>query len=343
MRSRGNRQRARVGDDRTPSSEANRGFGRVGLTLWLAAVIAMVGIATPGRTPAVSAATTGVVATDALQVRAEPGTWAEVIGVLPGGEWVEIWRGPTGDNWYQIAYAGGGGWVHGDFLSLDGAGAVAAGGGPSWSSGVGGAGGANAWVDTDALNVRAGASTDAAVYDRVAYGDGVSVLGGEVNGFVPVAYARGQGWVWAGYLRWDGPPTGGTASRSPAPERWIDVDRSAQRVTLFVGNEPVASFWGAMGFDDSNDGFYATANGTYAVYALNAELTWTPWAKAYIEDWVAFDPARQNGFHSYLMDARGNVLPEGADPTGGCVAVDPWGSQQIFDFAEVGMRVEVHW
>ena len=114
-------------------------------------------------------------------------------------------------------------------------------------------------------------------------------------------------------------------------------------MTLYVGNEPVASFWGALGYDQSDHGFFATAVGTYYVYDKVGYLTWTPWAQAYIEDWVGFDPSRQNGFHSYMMDEWGNVLPNGAAPTGGCVAVDPWGSQQIFDFAEYGMRVEVHW
>ena len=312
------------------------------MTLCLVVAALLVGM----RPGAVDGAWTAVVSTDAVNVRAEPGAWSDLIGVLPGGEWVEVWRGPTGDGWYQIAYAGGGGWVYGEYLSFDGD--WSAGAGSSWSGGGGGdggggGGGSTAWVDTDALNVRASASTDAAVYDLVAYGAGLTVTGGEVNGFVPVAYDGGSGWVWSGYLRWDGPPAGGAPSAAPVAERWIDVDRSSQRVTLFVGGEATASFWGAMGFDPSSDGFYATAIGTYYVYAKTGYLTWTPWAQAYIEDWVGFDPSRENGFHSYMMDEWGNVLPEGADPTGGCVAVDPWGSQQIFDFAEIGMRVEVHW
>lgn len=126
-------------------------------------------------------------------------------------------------------------------------------------------------------------------------------------------------------------------------ERWIDVDRGAERVTLYIGAEPQESFWAAMGWEQSDDGFYATANGTYYVYAKNQALTWTPWAQAYVTDWVAFDPDRFNGFHAYTMDAAGNVLSNGTGPTGGCVALAPWAAEQLFDFADYGTRVEVHW
>ena len=98
-----------------------------------------------------------------------------------------------------------------------------------------------------------------------------------------------------------------------------------------------------MGWDTSDDGFYATAIGTYYVYAKHKPLNYTEWAKAYITDWVAFDPDRFNGFHSYTRDADGNILPNGAGATGGCIAIEPEGAAQLFAFAESGTRVEIHW
>lgn len=126
-------------------------------------------------------------------------------------------------------------------------------------------------------------------------------------------------------------------------ERWIDVDRGSGTVTLYSGDVPQQSFGAAMGCDQSNDGFFATATGTYYVYVKNQALMWTTWANAYITDWVAFDLSRQNGFHSYTRDSEVTVLPGADGLTGGCVALDPSSAQQLYYFAEDGMRVEIHW
>jgi hypothetical protein len=93
-----------------------------------------------------------------------------------------------------------------------------------------------------------------------------------------------------------------------------------------------------LGWDTSADGFYATAIGTFWVYAKWEPLAWTDWGQAYIKYWIAFDPDRDNGFHSYSMDANGNILPNGDGKTGGCVATAPWAAAEIFEFAQIGMR-----
>jgi hypothetical protein len=59
--------------------------------------------------------------------------------------------------------------------------------------------------------------------------------------------------------------------------------------------------------------------------------------------WVGFDPSRVNGFHSFSMDENGNVIKGGDGPTGGCVALEPSAAAALYDFADYGMRVEVHW
>lgn len=308
--------------------------GRLGgrfrtLVVSLVVLSALMGAVGPRPLP-VDAAEGAHVATDVLNVRDEPGTWGAVLDQLVWGEWVEVLDGPTWDNWYYIGYWGGVGWTLGDYVSFNGVGGYVW---DVWGDGDAGLRTA-AWIDTDALNIRRGASVSADVVDLVWYGDAVTVIGYTVGGYVPISHWSGTAWVWEGYLTYGGPP---------GPERWVDVDRSSEWVTLYEGEVVVASFWGAMGFDLSDDGFYATANGTYYVYAKDRDLSWTSWGGVWVTDWVAFDPVRLNGFHSYSRDFRGNVIPEGANPTGGCIALDPWASDFLYDFVRLGTRVEVHW
>lgn len=278
-----------------------------------------------------AAESSGSINTDVLNLREEPGTWATILNQMYQGENITVLDGPTEDGWYRVEYAGTRGWAYGGYLLVDGS--------PGWSEweGDGGVGAASstAWVNTDRLNVRVDASTDAWVMDRIGQGDEVTVTGGVVNGFVPIDYFGQKAYVWNDFISYDGPVDTG-------PERWIDVNRTTETVTLFVGDEAIASYWAAMGWDKSDDGFYSTAVGTYYVYGKNADLTWTDWAQAYITYWVAFDPGRFNGFHGYTMDADGNVLPNGAGRTGGCVALEPSAAKELFEFADYGMRVEVH-
>ncbi len=303
---------------------------------WLVFAVALA--VTVAAVPAPAHAGQGATVTaGALNLRAEPGTWSWVITQVGYGEWVEIVSGPTDEGWYEVHYAGVDGWVYGGYLTLDGAG----GGWDGWGSRGGwtdpwtsaGTGGYTAWVTASSLNVRAWAGFEATVLGTVWQGNPVVVTGDAVDGYLPIDYFGGRGWVWSAYLGFDGAPA----------ERWIDIDRSSQTVTLYEGGTPVASYWGAMGFDPSADGFFATANGTFYVYAKHEGLAWTAWGQAFITDWVAFDPARSNGFHSFSLDWLGNVLPWGDGPSGGCVALAPWAADHVYAFADLGTRVEVHW
>lgn len=208
-----------------------------------------------------------------------------------------------------------------------------------------------AFVDTDVLNLRSGSGTWADVITRMWQNEAVEVLDGPTeDGWYKVNYAGEIGWTYGGYLSIDGAPgwepwpeetaVGGGDSE---PEHWIDIDRTSRTVSLMVGTEAAATYPASLGWDTSADGFYATAIGTYFVYGMNADLTWTDWGQAYIQDWVAFDPDRSNGFHAWSMDANGRVIPSGDGPTGGCVALEPWAANELYAFASLGMRVEVHW
>ena len=275
------------------------------------------------------AAIDSYVNTDVLYLRAEPSRKADVILQMYYGEYVAVIDGPSDRGWYFL-YAGNQGWAHGKYLNIGGS----PGAESDQNTSVGG-NGDTVWVDTDAVNVRSDASTDAWVMGTAGHGAEMSVVGNPVNDYYPIAYGDQTGWVAGKYLSW--------SRVSGGQERWIDVDRSSSTLRLMVGNESIGYWWAAMGVDNSDDGFYATANGTYYVFEKNAALTWTDWARGYIEYWVAFDPERANGFHSFTMDKRGNVIEGGDGLTGGCVAMDPGLAASLYEFADFGMRVEVHW
>src|SRR5262249_3924686 len=133
----------------------------------------------------------------------------------------------------------------------------------------------------------------------------------------------------------DGPAT------NPYAEYWIDVNRSSTLVNLFIGDTVVDTFPASLGVDQG-EGFYATASGTYYIYDRDPDLSYTPYANAYIMYWAGFDPYRNNGFHAWTMDAYGNVIDGGWGATGGCVATRPDFAAVIYDFTFLGMRVEIH-
>jgi hypothetical protein len=206
--------------------------------------------------------------------------------------------------------------------------------------------GSAGYVDTDLLNLRAEPGTWSGIVDQMPQGSPVEVLDGPTgDGWYKVSYYGNVGWAYGGYLSVNGAPGWGewVGGGSAAPERWIDINRSSSTVTLYEGDDVVASYGASLGWDQTDQGFYATASGTYYVYGKNAELTWTEWGQAYIMYWVAFDSERYNGFHSWSMDANGNVIPGGDGATGGCVALEPGAAATVYDFASDGTRVEVHW
>ena len=195
--------------------------------------------------------------------------------------------------------------------------------------------------------------SDQSVIDWMHVDAPVDVLFGPHEGMYEVRYYGIDGWVWAEYLNLDGAPAsaaagigggggGDVAAPAPAPERWIDVNRSSGAVSLMVGDSVQATYWASMGWDTTADGFYATAVGTYHIYGFDGSLHYTPFADNYISHWIAFDSVRFNGFHSYTKDASGTILPNGGGLTGGCVALAPGDIDAVGNFAEMGMRVEVH-
>jgi hypothetical protein len=201
---------------------------------------------------------------------------------------------------------------------------------------------------------------DESVIDWMHLDAPVDVLFGPHEGKYEIRYYGVDGWVWADHLYLGdastdtgagvggggggevAAPAAAVAAPAPEPERWIDINRSTGAVSLMVGDSVQATYWASMGWETTADGFYATAVGTYHIYNFDGSLHYTPFADNYISHWIAFDPVRYNGFHSYTKDASGNILPNGDGLTGGCVALAPGDIDAVYAFAEIGMRVEVH-
>jgi hypothetical protein len=175
-------------------------------------------------------------------------------------------------------------------------------------------------------------------------GTQVDFFYGPHNGMYEVRYHGTVGWTWVEDVARDGGSGGGDRGGevSSGGERWIDIDRSNGTVTLYEGDTALATYYASLSRSQGED-YYSTASGTYYVFVKNRDLTYTEFARNYITHWVGFDPDRRNGFHSYLKYSDGSITPNGGGYTGGCVALAPGDIDAVYDFAEIGMRVEVHW
>lgn len=128
----------------------------------------------------------------------------------------------------------------------------------------------------------------------------------------------------------------------PTEGRWIDVNVSGYTVTLMDGTSPVQVIGPvAVGAQIDTGAYESTATGLFHVYSKNAALTYDAPYDTYISDWVGFDPALANGFHSFLKDKDGNVVDSSTgNVSNGCIRTpDP---DAIYAFAQIGMPVYVH-
>jgi hypothetical protein len=96
-----------------------------------------------------------------------------------------------------------------------------------------------------------------------------------------------------------------------------------------------------VGTEIDTGAYESTQTGTFRVYNKIKDLQYDAPYKTYISDWVGFDQNKANGFHSFLKDAKGNVVdPSTGRISNGCIRTDD--SSAIFAYAEVGMPVYVH-
>lgn len=263
-------------------------------------------------------ATAGAHAAVRLRMGPDP-SWEELTELAPGTA-VAVLDGPT-EGWVRVEAVAAPkqrGWTTADRLV--------------WNRYA---------ATTGEVNLLAGPGIGAALLAVMPAGTVVTVVGPVTAEFLAVRYGDQEGFAHAPwFVHAEGPPT--IPPAVPTGEHWVDVNRSTSQVHLMIGVTPVATYAASLGFDPG-EGFYATASGTYFIYSKTAGLSYTPYANAYIMYWAGFDPARDNGFHGWTMDASGSVIPGGAGATGGCVATAPADAAAIFDFVQIGTRVEIHY
>ncbi|MGE0228284.1 MAG: L,D-transpeptidase family protein [Dehalococcoidia bacterium] len=128
----------------------------------------------------------------------------------------------------------------------------------------------------------------------------------------------------------------------PQSGQWIDVDLSTFTVRLMEGTSALRTI-GPVGVGAQiNTGVYeSTRTGLFYVYSMDASLTYDAPYDTYISHWVGFDPGLDNGFHSFLKDAEGQVVdPSTGRISNGCIRTGE--AEAIYAFAEIGMPVWVH-
>jgi hypothetical protein len=137
-------------------------------------------------------------------------------------------------------------------------------------------------------------------------------------------------------------PSDATPTEAPTTGRWIDVDVTNYRVRLMDGTQVLQTISPvAVGAKIDTGDYESTQTGLFHVYNKIGGLQYDAPYQSYISDWVAFDPDKDNGFHSFLKDANGAVTDASTGRiSNGCIRSSSSGD--IFAFAEIGMPVLVH-
>lgn len=168
------------------------------------------------------------VTTENLNVRTGPGTSYNKIGTLNAGTKVTIVGKFTNSVWYKIQYAGGYGYISGDYLKNitstgDSIGYIATG------------------VTTDNLNVRTGRGTSYSKLGVLAKGTTVKIVEGKVSGWYKIQYGSGFGYVSADYIKNYTPVTPATTVPSTTDPT---TEKPMPTTTANAGGDGVVDFHG---------------------------------------------------------------------------------------------------
>jgi uncharacterized protein YraI len=143
-------------------------------------------------------------ATADVTLRAGAGPEFEALTVIPTGSVIAVDGDPV-NGYYPVTYTGIAGWVAADYLVFGG------GGGEVTKDAAAEIAATGSATTIDAVNLRAGPSTDDAVIGELHAGTVVSLTGQQVNGFLEVAANGVTGWISAEFL------SGADGSVAPAP------------------------------------------------------------------------------------------------------------------------------
>jgi hypothetical protein len=179
----------------------------------------------------------------------------------------------------------------------------------------------------------------------------VSALSGLANGSpveIEVSTPTPQPTVDPGQIMPDplvNPVAAGLIAEPPVKgnERWINVNLTDSTTRLVEGRKVLREIPSAYGYGifGSDSDYFSTAPGLYWVYSKYEGLQHdNEFTGLYFQGWVGFDPSRANGFHSFLLDDKGNVVDNRLGPVShGCVRTEDW--KAVYDFAQISMPVVV--
>ena len=181
-----------------------------------------------------------------------------------------------------------------------------------------------------------GSSSD----DPAAPGDGVTVS--TVEPQPTAAQAGGKAAAPPGPTATSQPAGQASPAARPTTGRWIDVDVTRFQVQLMDGASVLRSIGPvAVGEQIDTGAYLSTQTGLFHVYNKTEALAYDAPYDTYISHWVGFDPAKDNGFHSFLKDETGKVVDASTGKiSNGCIRTGE--AEAIFAFAEIGMPVYVH-
>jgi hypothetical protein len=143
-------------------------------------------------------------------------------------------------------------------------------------------------------------------------------------------------------------PPPATSTPAPPPSapttgRWIDVDVTSYAVRLMDGESVVREIAPVgVGVAIDTGAYVSTQTGLFHVHTKAEALVYDAPFDTYISHWVGFDADKDNGFHSFLKDAQGNVVDASTGRvSNGCIRTGE--PDVVFAYAEIGMPVWVHW
>lgn len=147
---------------------------------------------------------TGTTSTQ-LNVRAEPSTASEVLGIIASNSLIQITGKDVGGSWWQIVYdagVGGKGWVTAQYVETESGAQVPVIGGGTSNPGLGYMG-----VAIQQVNIRSGPGTDFNSIGILNVNDVVKLTGKNRNGtWLQIEYGvgpDGTGWIASGFVKAD--------------------------------------------------------------------------------------------------------------------------------------------
>lgn len=141
---------------------------------------------------------TGVTTTQ-LNVRTEPSTTGEVLGVISANSTVQIVGRDIGGNWWQIIYADGTGWITAQYVETGDSSGVPVIGGAETSG--------NTAIVIQQINIRSGPDTSFTSIGILNANDIVTLTGKNSSGtWLQIKFASdpsGEGWISSGFVKAD--------------------------------------------------------------------------------------------------------------------------------------------